>query len=201
LKESLVSFDNLFGNKKMGLLSFFLTGQWEQRQEFLDVRLILSMLKSDVSKRNVGIFRNDQVSFFFIGSLIVGDDMVKSFHCSWDQRLESSLGHTVGKTSDTIGTVLSNIKVFFIIGTGPFANLDKLTANLINHHFILNFTFFDEIDEEEGGVLDLLWRDNLVLGHNRSKVWLNASIHDTSRILLINRHYNVATFSNIGSST
>jgi hypothetical protein len=69
--------------------------------------------------------------------------------------------------------------MIFIIGTGPFANLDELTANLINHHLVLDFTFFDEIDEEEGGVLDLLWRDNLVLGHDGSVVWLDASVHDS----------------------
>lgn len=154
-----------------------------------------------MSERNVGVLGNDQVSFFCIGSLIVADDVFEGFHCGWDQSLESLLGHTVGKTSDTIGTVLSNIKMIFIIGTGPFANLDKLTANLINHHLVLDFTFFDEIDEEEGGVLDLLWRDNLVLGHDGSVVWLDARVHDSGRILLINRHYDVATFSNIGSGT
>ena len=179
MEESLVSFDDLFGNEKMGLLSFFLAGQWEQRQEFLNMSWILSLLKGDVSERNVGVLRNDQMSFFCIGSLIVADDVFEGFHCGWDQSLESLLGHTVGKTSDTIGTVLSNIKMIFIIGTGPFANLDKLTANLINHHLVLDFTFFDEIDEEEGGVLDLLWRDNLVLGHDGSVVWLDASVHDS----------------------
>jgi len=186
LEECLVSFDDLFGNEKMGLLSFFLAGQWEKRQEFLNMSWILSMLESDVSERNVGILRNDQVSFFLICGLIVRNDVFKSFHSSWGQRLESLLGHVVGEASDTISTVLSNIKMIFIIGTGPFANLDELTADLINHHLILDSALFDEVDEEEGGVLDLLWGDKLVLGHNRSVVWLDASIHDTSCVLLIN---------------
>ena len=162
--------------------------------------LVLSFFEGDVSEGNIGVLRDDQVSFFFACSIVVRDDVIKCGHGRWDQRLESVLRHGVRKASNTIGTVLSDIEMILIVGTGPFANFDELGADFINHELVLNFALFDEVDEEESGVLDLLWRDDLVLGHDGSIVWLDTGVHDSGSIFLINGHYSVAAFSNICGS-
>lgn len=152
-------------------MSFLCSLEWKSTEELFHMGSIFAVKQRDVSESDVCVLSHSKV--LLRKSVWVREAMLNRLDSGWHKRREYLLIEMLGKDSNTINSVLSNISHVML---GPKGDLNKLLAKPEDQHKVLVIAIVDVLHEEERGILKFSLTHNSVLLENLAEVWADIQI-------------------------